>query len=272
MASRFSECRRQRRKLCEALKVKQAAGSHLVRRIPIGKSRGRENKNTAGEEGSFCSSRDTQLPPPVKDILSLKYTVSGWTTEAIQELSPGDWLFSLLKCISMRNVFPTHTFFTILCDVLFVEKPWAISLLNEPTKYCYFCCKRRSSLTPCNRCHYVGFCNESCATNASKLEKPGSRKGNVHIYDCHGLLPSNKLHVAFNCIAQLSSETLLDYLCSTGPYEGGMGHQAFIDAERIRSVGPVKLVSSDYSSVAWLHAGYNQTSYSKPSSSLIASM
>ncbi|KAM7535998.1 hypothetical protein Aperf_G00000098880 [Anoplocephala perfoliata] len=212
------------------------------------------DKSTAGEESSFCSSRDTpQLPPPVKDILSLKYTVNGWTTEVIQDVSPG--------------------------DVLFVEKPWAISLLNEPTKYCYFCCKRGSSLTPCNRCHYVGFCNETCATNVSKLEKPGSSKGNVHIYDCHGLLPSinflptgNKLHVAFNCIAQLPSETLLDYLCSTGPYEGGMGHQAFTDVERIRSVGPVKLVSSDYSSAAWLHAGYNQTSYSKPSSSLIASV
>ncbi|KAM7536028.1 hypothetical protein Aperf_G00000101254 [Anoplocephala perfoliata] len=91
--------------------------------------------------------------------------------------------------------------------------------------------------------------------------------GNSHLYVCHGLLPcirfygigehsydSENILAAFKCISNMSPGRLLDYVCSTGPYEGGKGHQVFVDAKKIRDVPPSVFDPCDYSAVAWLTA------------------
>ncbi|KAM7536300.1 hypothetical protein Aperf_G00000084284 [Anoplocephala perfoliata] len=107
----------------------------------------------------------------------------------------------------------------------------------------------------------VGFCSSECANDAVKAGKQATegKDGQQHIYDCRGLLPciliksdGDFAHAAFKCIANTNPECLLNYICSTGNYEVGMGHQAFVGEKKVRSNPPSVLDPSDYSSVAWL--------------------
>ncbi|KAM7535387.1 hypothetical protein Aperf_G00000101268 [Anoplocephala perfoliata] len=160
-------------------------------------------------------------------------------------------------------------------DTLAVENPWAIGLWKKRTKYCYFCCKRCRNLIPCSGCPHVGFCSKACAQNAMKQDN-SPKDGNSHLYDCHGLLPCICLNgigehsfdpedilTAFKCISNVSPGRLLDYVCSTGPYEDGKGHQAFAGAKKIREVPPSVFDPCDYSAVAWLTANSDKFSTSE---------
>ncbi|KAM7536902.1 hypothetical protein Aperf_G00000084315 [Anoplocephala perfoliata] len=174
-----------------------------------------------------------------KGLLRLKHTgsMSGWTVELRKNASVG--------------------------EVLMAEKPYAISLSSERTKYCYSCYRRCHNLIPCENCTHVGFCSSECANDAVKAGKQATegKDGQQHIYDCRGLLPciliksdGDFAHAAFKCIANTNPECLLNYICSTGNYEVGMGHQAFVGEKKVRSNPPSVLDPSDYSSVAWLTA------------------
>ncbi|VDO03999.1 unnamed protein product [Rodentolepis nana] len=143
-------------------------------------------------------------------------------------------------------------------DILIVEKPWAMSLWKERTKYCYYCCKRCHNLVPCSNCPHVGFCSEECEKSSKEpLELP--EDGNKHIYDCKGLCPAiifdddiESMHTAYNCLAKVPPNRLLDYICSTGSYASGRGHQAFKGSEEVRRAPPSVFDPSDYSSISFL--------------------
>nr|CDS27353.1 SET and MYND domain containing protein 4 [Hymenolepis microstoma] len=146
-------------------------------------------------------------------------------------------------------------------DILMIEKPWAMSTWKARTKYCYYCCTRSHNLKPCSGCPHVGFCSVECQQNAkNRVELP--EDGNKHIYDCQGLCPfiihndkCELAHLAFKCLSKVPSNELLDYICSTGSYANGKGHQAFQETDAIQRVPPTVLDPSDYSSIAFLFTG-----------------
>ncbi|VUZ50250.1 unnamed protein product [Hymenolepis diminuta] len=183
------------------------------------------------------NTKDSKLLSVPNNILRLKYSGSaecGWTMEVTRNVSTG--------------------------DVLLVEKPWAMGVWKERTKYCYYCCKRCHNLIPCSNCPHVGFCSEECK-RSSKEAAELPEDGNKHIYNCQGLCPAiifdesvESIHTAYNCLAKVPPRRLLDYICSTGPYAGGRGHQAFKGAEEIRLDPPSVFDPSDYSSIAFLSA------------------
>nr|CUU98056.1 hypothetical transcript [Hymenolepis microstoma] len=149
-------------------------------------------------------------------------------------------------------------------EILIVEKPWAMSLWKERTKYCYYCCKRCHNLVPCSNCPHVGFCGDECE-KSSKERSELPEGGNKHIYDCHGLGPAiifdddiESIHTAYNCLVKVPPKRLLDFVCSTGSYASGRGHQAFKGAEEIRRSPPSVVDPSDYSSLAFLSTCSNQ--------------
>nr|CDS30658.1 SET and MYND domain containing protein 4 [Hymenolepis microstoma] len=199
----------------------------------------KESKRKRSSRKSKCN-KNSRSNTVVSKLLSspncavrLKYTgciSSGWTMEVTHGVSTG--------------------------DILMVEKPWAMSLWRERTKYCYFCSKRCHNLKPCHGCPHVGFCSEECEVNAKNpAELPIG--GNKHIYDCQGfysliVLDNDATHTAFNSLAKVPMNTLMDYIYSTGPYAGGRGHQAFKGADEVRSVPPAVFDPSDYSSIAFL--------------------
>ncbi|VDL19353.1 unnamed protein product [Hymenolepis diminuta] len=139
------------------------------------------------ENDSLCPVNSKLLSVP-NNALRLKRTHLDWTMELAHNVSTG--------------------------DILLVEKPWAMSLWKERTKYCYFCCKRCHILKPCSGCPHVGFCGDECqrkTRNHTELQDGG----NKHIYDCQG-------------------------------------HQAFKGAEETRDAPPAVFDPSDYSSIAFL--------------------
>ncbi|VUZ46601.1 unnamed protein product [Hymenolepis diminuta] len=179
--------------------------------------------------------------------LRLKYTGPevGWTLETTRDVEAGEFLI--------------------------IEKAYAISFRRRRTKYCYNCFRRRLNLIPCAGCPHFGFCSKSCAEISVKKCKMTSTRINRHLYDCKGLLPCILLNQftflkdscskvtdlsilaqsAFMCIANTDPHILLDYICSTGDYKGGTGHQAFLGST-IRAIPPTLFDPSDYSSIAWL--------------------
>ncbi|VUZ39304.1 unnamed protein product [Hymenolepis diminuta] len=166
------------------------------------------------ENDSLCPVNSKLLSVP-NNALRLKRTHLDWTMELAHNVSTG--------------------------DILLVEKPWAMSLWKERTKYCYFCCKRCHILKPCSGCPHVGFCGDECqrkTRNHTELQDGG----NKHIYDCQ----------AFNRLAKVPPNELLDYICSTGSYTSAKGHQAFKGAEETRDAPPAVFDPSDYSSIAFL--------------------
>ncbi|VUZ48394.1 unnamed protein product [Hymenolepis diminuta] len=197
----------------------------IEKKMSSKKSEFNDNVCSNGADSKFLSSPNC--------VVRLKYTgctESGWTMELNQDVSTG--------------------------DILMVERPWAMSLWKERTKYCCFCCKRCHNLKPCSGCPHVGFCSEECELNARNPAEI-STEGNKHVYDCQGLYPlivldSDLIHTAFNCLTKVPPNKLLDYIYTTGPYEGGRGHQAFKGAEEIRRVPLEVFDPSDYSAIAFL--------------------
>ncbi|VDN97053.1 unnamed protein product [Rodentolepis nana] len=156
--------------------------------------------NSSSSSSSSSNAINIKLLSSTNCALSLKYTgtiENGWTLVSTRDVSAG--------------------------DILMVEKPWVMSLWKERTKYCYFCCRRCHNLKPCSGCPHVGFCSEECEVNAKNPDETPNG-GNKHIYDCHGLCPLITIggfstHIAFNSLAKVPMNKLLDYICSTGSYE-----------------------------------------------------
>ncbi|VDL16493.1 unnamed protein product, partial [Hymenolepis diminuta] len=198
------------------------------------------NKSEASSTSEFDrrNALDFKILSAPNGIVRLKDTgcaKTGYTMEVVRDVSAG--------------------------DILMIEKPWAMSTWKARTKYCYYCCKRSHNLKPCSDCPHVGFCSVECNRNAKNpAELP--EDGNKHIYDCQGLCPfiifndkSDLVHPAFNCLAKVPPNKLLDYVCSTGSYADGKGHQAFKAPDVIQRVPPTVFDSSDYSSIAFLFTG-----------------
>ncbi|KAM3183898.1 hypothetical protein ACTXT7_009450 [Hymenolepis weldensis] len=164
--------------------------------------------------------------------LALKNTKSdrGWTLEVTRLVKPG--------------------------EVLAIEKCYAASLPSRWARQCYSCFQTCHNLIPCNGCPLVGFCSDRCAQDAVKPNCRSKRCVNKHTYDCKGF---GQVHGNFTtaqaacaCIANTDPSRLLDFVCSTGDYIGGRGHQAFVGAKLGREAPPPRIDPSDYSSVAFL--------------------
>ncbi|VDO02595.1 unnamed protein product, partial [Rodentolepis nana] len=107
----------------------------------------------------------------------------------------------------------------------------------------------------------VGFCSVECEQSAKNRAKL-SEDGNKHIFDCQGRCPfiifndtCELPHLAFNCLSKIPPNKLLDYICSTGSYTKGNGHQAFQETAVTQRVPPTVFDPSDYSSIAFLFTG-----------------
>ncbi|VDO11581.1 unnamed protein product [Rodentolepis nana] len=172
----------------------------------------------------------------------------GWTVEARRNISVG--------------------------EVILKEKPYVTVLTNPRTRNCYYCHKRCLGLQPCSECPYVGFCNEQCEENAKHVDSSNDTEPGRHAYECHGILPyllidqissrqerdpsytgcATTCHLAYRSIANTPQETLIDYITHSGRYKDYFrGHQAFETSTVVRKVlPPRRLMSTDYSSIAWL--------------------
>ncbi|KAM7534812.1 hypothetical protein Aperf_G00000107999 [Anoplocephala perfoliata] len=192
---------------------------------------GGNDNTTEDNPNTFCSLLSA------KGILHPKNTGSdaGWTLAVSRDVKAGEFVL--------------------------VEKAYAASLSKGRNEYCYSCHRPCYNLIPCKGCPHVGFCSTVCAENAARLDTQRLTGVNGHIYDCHGVLPCILLKVMRNaglsqiahaCIANTDPQRLLDYICSTGVYQGGRGHQAFVGSNVVREHPPPVFDPADYSSVAWL--------------------
>ncbi|VDD76761.1 unnamed protein product [Mesocestoides corti] len=153
-------------------------------------------------------------------------------------------------------------------DVLLVDRPYASRLNKECFfTHCYHCYTRCQNLRPCTGCSQVGFCSESCAEKACSSPSSPAHGLGRHCYECDSLLPcllldnyagwpksssesiggTDVAHLAFACVADTDSNSLLDFVCRTGRY------QAFVGAVA-RATPPAVFDPGDYASAAWLVA------------------
>ncbi|VUZ49278.1 unnamed protein product [Hymenolepis diminuta] len=206
---------------------------------------------TLPKKQTKAETQTTDLPSFKNRALKFKNTKSerGWILEAERDISVG--------------------------EVVLTEKPYATVLNNPRVKNCYYCHKRCLNLQPCIECPYVGFCNAECEKYAKEQGTSNGEGPGRHTYECHGILPyllidqisshpergssytgcAATCHLAYRIIANTPQKKLIDYITRSGCYKKkGRGHQAFETSTLVRAVlPPMKFVSSDYSSVAWLN-------------------
>ncbi|VDD78105.1 unnamed protein product [Mesocestoides corti] len=151
----------------------------------------------------------------------------------------------------------------------------AIMFSKANFKNTYYPCTGVNSLT-----YIVGFCSESCAEKACSSPSSPAHGLGRHCYECDSLLPcllldnyagwpksssesiggTDVAHLAFACVADTDSNSLLDFVCETGRYQSGPRHQVFVRTAA-RATFSVVFNPVDYGLSAWLVAN---TEYGSP--------